>query len=64
MYICPACHRAYKNPEDVAKHSLGCWREHNPNHIAKPAPCKGNITEREVSEDVINFFTSFTICKK
>lgn len=59
MYICPICNRGFKNPEAIAKHSLQCWREHNPNHQSKPAPCKGNITIQEINEDVSNFFTSF-----
>ena len=63
MYICSICNRGFKTAEIIAKHSLQCWREHNPNHIAKPAPCK-TITEREVSEDITNFFASFNKCKK
>ena len=59
MYICPTCHKGFKDKEVIAKHSLQCWREHNPNHISKPAPCKGNITERQINEDVLNFFASF-----
>ena len=59
MYICPTCHQTYKNAEDVAKHSLRCWREHNPNHKSAPAPCKGNITKRQVNEDTLKFFSSF-----
>ena len=67
MYICPTCNKAYQNSEDVVKHSLSCWRAHNPNHQSKPAPCKGNITERQMNEEVANFFTSFRkdlICQK
>jgi len=64
MYICPTCNRGFKTTEIIAKHSLQCWREHNPNHVAKPAPCKGNTTEREVSEDIKNFFTLFNQCQK
>ena len=56
MYICPICNRGYKNPEDVAKHSLQCWREHNPNHIAKTAPCRGNTTERQITPEINDFF--------
>ena len=59
MYICPTCNKGFKNAEDVAKHSLQCWREHNPNHKPKPAPCKGNVTERQINEDIQNFFISF-----
>lgn len=59
MYICPTCNKGFKNVEDVAKHSLQCWREHNPNYESKPAPCKGNIIIRDVDEGVLNFFSSF-----
>lgn len=59
MYICPICRRGFKDEEIITKHSLQCWRAHNPHHESTPAPCKGNITEREVNEDVSNFFASF-----
>ena len=59
MYICPICYKAFKDPTIIATHSLQCCREHNPNHQSKPAPCKGNITERQINEDVSNFFASF-----
>lgn len=59
MYICPTCNRAFDTEEIITKHSLQCWREYNPNHISKPAPCKGNTTKREINEDVTNFFISF-----
>jgi len=59
MYICPTCHRGFKNEEIVAKHSLQCWREHNPNHITKPAPCKGNTTKRQFNKEVMSFFAQF-----
>lgn len=64
MYICPICNKGFNNQETVAKHSLQCWRKHNPNHQSKSAPCKGNITERQMNEDVSNFFTRFEICQK
>lgn len=59
MYICPTCHKGYKDEEVLASHFLQCWKEHNPNHVSKPAPCKGNITKHQINEDVSNFFTSF-----
>lgn len=59
MYICPICRKGFEDKELIAKHSLRCWRIHNPNHESKPAPCKGNITERQMNEDVSNFFASF-----
>ena len=59
MYICPICNKGFKTEDAITKHSLQCWREHNPNHQSKPAPCKGNITTQEINEDVFNFFASF-----
>lgn len=59
MYICPICNKGFKTENSITTHSLQCWREHNPHHEAKPAPCKGNTTKREVSEEINNFFTSF-----
>ena len=64
MYICPTCNKMFEAPESVAKHSLQCWRVHNPNHKSKPAPCKGNITERQMNDDITNFFARFKVCKK
>ena len=59
MYICPICNEKFETEETITKHSLRCWREHNPNHKSKPAPCKGNTTKQEMNKDVINFFSSF-----
>lgn len=58
MYICPCCHHAFKDADTVAKHSLQCWREHNPRHESKPAPYESS-TKRQVNEEVFNFFASF-----
>lgn len=63
MYICPTCNRGFKNEEVIVKHSLQCWKARNPHHESKPALCKV-MTEREVSEDITNFFASFNKCKK
>ena len=59
MYVCPTCNNLFKNEESITKHFLKCWRIHNPECKSQPAPCKGNITKREVNEDVANFFASF-----
>ena len=64
MYICPTCNKGYENEEVLASHFLQCWREHNPNHKSKPAPCKGNINKREINDDVLNFFARFKKCQK
>ena len=64
MYICPTCYKGYENEEVLASHFLQCWKAHNPNHESKPAPCKGNMTKREVSEDIKNFFALFNQCQK
>ena len=58
MYICPICNQGFSTEEIIAKHSLQCWREYNPNHKSKPAPCS-YTTKQEMNEDVANFFASF-----
>ena len=63
MYICPTCNRGFKSEEIIAKHFLQCWKARNPKHESKPAPLK-IMTEREISEDITNFFASFNQCKK
>ena len=67
MYICPICNSGFQTEDLITKHSLKCWREHNPRHKSAPAPCKGNIEERQMNEDVQNFFASFRkdiVCQK
>ena len=59
MYICSICNRQFKNKEDIAKHSLKCWRENNPYHKSKTAPHSSNRIERTVNKDILNFFASF-----
>lgn len=59
MYICPICHKGFKEEEAITKHSLQCWRSHNPNHQSKAAPYKGNITNHEFNDDVLTFFAAF-----
>ena len=49
MYICPICNEKFETEELITKHSLRCWREHNPNYKSQPAPCKGNITKQEIN---------------
>lgn len=63
MYVCPTCQQKFEDVTQIANHSLHCWRKHNPNHVAKPAPCKGNTTERYVNEDIMTFFKGWT-CQK
>ena len=58
MYICPICKKQFDNEEQVTKHSLPCWKEHNPNHKSKSASRSEDITKREISDDVLSFFTS------
>ena len=58
MYICPTCNKQFNNEEAVAKHSLKCWKEHNPNHRSKEAPHSENIIERKIDSNVLNFFIS------
>ena len=67
MYICPTCNGMFESADDVAKHSLGCWREHNPGHKSKPAPRSANIETREISNDLAQFFANLqkgNLCQK
>lgn len=59
MYICPICGKGFENKERITKHSLRCWREHNPYHKSKPAPCSGNLHQSQMTNDIADFFTSF-----
>lgn len=56
MYICPTCKRTFINPDKLTSHFLPCWKEHNPNHISKPAPRSEDKIEREVNDEMANFF--------
>lgn len=56
MYVCPICNREFIKVEDVAKHSLSCWRAQNPNHKSNPAPRGEDIEVREVEDGVLDFF--------
>ena len=58
MYICPICNQSFQTEELITKHSLRCWRAHNPNQKSKPAP-RTIVTNQEMNEDVANFFASF-----
>ena len=56
MYICPTCNKQFDNEETIAKHSLKCWKEHNPNYKSKSAPHSDNIEIREIDNNILNFF--------
>lgn len=59
MYICPTCQKKYVTKEEIAKHSLSCWRKVNPNHKSNPAPQGETIITKEVNNDILSFFNSF-----
>lgn len=58
MYICPVCKCKFESEVEIAKHLLPCWKKNNPHHKSKEAPHSETITEREVSQDALNFFAS------
>lgn len=58
MYICPFCNKQFNKDVDVAKHSLKCWRELNPNHKSKDAPRSEDIVTRKDNNDILNFFAT------
>ena len=64
MYICPTCQRSFDNAEDIAKHSLKCWKEHNPNHRSKEAPHSEDVVERQMNDNILSFFKELQQCKK
>ena len=63
MFICPTCVREFKTEELIQKHFLSCWKEHHSCHKSKDAPRSEDIVTREVNEDVLNFFNSFSEVK-
>lgn len=58
MYICPICNKQFKTEEQITKHSLPCWKEHNPNHKSKSAP-RNESVKYDISNSVLEFFASF-----
>ena len=63
MYICPICNKGFKTEQSITAHSLQCWRVHNPNHQSKSAPSESK-TERQMNNDVSQFFARFEVCQK
>ena len=59
MYICPECNLQFKTEDRLVKHYLQCWKSKNPYHLSKPAPRSEDINTREVSNEIIDFFSSF-----
>lgn len=59
MFVCPTCGNEFNTSEQIAKHSLICWHQHNPYHKPKPAPREPDIVTTEINEDALNFFSSF-----
>lgn len=59
MFICPICGKEFTIDKDVAKHSLKCWKEKNPNHRSKDAPRSADINTREVNSDIETFLSGF-----
>lgn len=62
MYICPTCNKQFNTEEEITKHSLKCWREHNPNHKSKSAPHSEDVVIRNINSDIFEFFEG--LCKK
>ena len=56
MYICPTCGKEFDKEEKIQRHFLQCWKEQHPYHQSKSAPRSEDITIRQVSNDIINFF--------
>lgn len=59
MYFCPTCGKQFDTVDTLVAHYVKCWKEQNPNHKSKPAPRSEDINTVEVSNDILNFFSSF-----
>ena len=59
MYICPTCNKEFNTEEKIQKHFLNCWKELHPFHKPKPAPRSEEKINRQVTNDIENFFNSF-----
>ena len=60
VYICPTCSKEFDTEELIRSHFLQCWKEQHPYHKSKDAPRGKDVTKREVNDDVMNFFNSFS----
>lgn len=58
MYVCPICNCKFSKADAVAKHSLACWKEHNPNHKSNPAPRSEDIVTIEAEPQIYDFFAN------
>lgn len=63
MYICPLCKQEFNKEKDIRSHFTSCWKEQHPYHKSKDAPRGKDVTTREVNDDVMNFFNSFSEVK-
>lgn len=61
MWVCPTCQKTFESAEQVAEHSLKCWREQNPYHISKPAPHSEDIVTKTINDDMKVFFAKFNM---
>ena len=60
MFICPTCGKEFSEEDKVVKHYLSCWKANNPYHKPKAAPRSPDIETREINDDIIAFFNSFS----
>lgn len=60
MYICPTCSREFSSENKIIKHFSTCWKDMHPGHVSKEAPRSENIITKTVSNDIMNFFNSFS----
>lgn len=59
MFICPNCNKEFATEEEIKKHTMPCWRRHNPNYKSKEAPQGETVVTKSVNSDIMNFFDSF-----
>jgi len=61
MFICPTCGKEFHTEDLIRSHFLSCWKEQHPYHKSKDAPHSADITTREVSDGMMNFFESIGV---
>lgn len=56
MFVCTICHKKFTTEEELVKHFLPCWKDKNPSHKSTDAHKSEDIEQRNINNDMINFF--------
>lgn len=60
FYVCPTCEREFCSEDAIRKHFLSCWKEQHPYHKSNSAPHSEDIVTKEINNDIMTFFNSFS----